>query len=368
MKIALVHDYLNEFGGAERVLLALSDIYPKAPIYTIYAKSGSHARRKLKNKKIIQSWFSRLPFAHKLISPLRFLIPFIWSSFDFSNYDLVITSASWAVTKGMKRGARTTEVCYLHTPPRYLYGYDTSRDWKSVNAVVKIYAHVVNHFMRIYDFNQAQKVDYFIVNSENVGHRVKKFYRRDYEVIYPPVEIGKTPNTARPLPNTNYYLTGGRLVKAKNFDLIICAAKKTGVRLKVFGKGGEEEKLKKMANDSIEFLGHVTDKELAELYAGAKAFIVAQKDEDFGITPIEAAAAGCPTIAYRAGGYLETVVDGKTGVFFDRPSVDSLAKTIRQFDGSNHNTITVKALRAHAKKFSKKRFIKEVKKFVQENA
>src|SRR3990167_8522697 len=178
MRIALVHDYLNEFGGAERVLLVLAEIYPKAPIYTIYYKKKSPSGTEFRGKKIIQSWFSYLPFPDKLISPLRFLIPWIWKSFDFSEFDLVITSASWAVTKGM-RGAKK-EICYLHTPPKYLYGYDTSRDWKNMwfGKAVAVYSHVVNHFMRMYDFDQAQKPDYYIVNSKNVAKRLEKFYRR----------------------------------------------------------------------------------------------------------------------------------------------------------------------------------------------
>src|SRR5690606_34801991 len=124
------HDYLNGFGGAERVLLALSELYPDAPIYTAYVTKDSAAHEHFKDKKIIESWFAKLPYSHKLISPLRFLVPLIWSSFDFSKYDLVITSASWAVTKGVIKGKKTKEICYLHTPPRYLYGYDTSRNWQ----------------------------------------------------------------------------------------------------------------------------------------------------------------------------------------------------------------------------------------------
>src|SRR3989344_5574260 len=222
LKVALVHDYLNEFGGAERVLLALSEIYPDAPIYTIFQKDSSESARRFRGKKIIQSWFSYLPFAYILISPLRFLIPLVWRSYNFKDYDLVITSASWAITKGMK-GAKT-EICYCHTPPRYLYGYDTSRTWQNkwYGGLVKTYSVFVNHFMRLYDFARAQKVTYFIVNSQNVGKRVEKFYRRDFTVIYPPVDIKKESNANYPKSQFgNFYLTGGRLVASKNFDLII---------------------------------------------------------------------------------------------------------------------------------------------------
>lgn len=363
MKIALVHDYLNEFGGAERVLLALSEIYPDAPIYTIYCKDDSPAGKEFKDHKIIQSWFSHLPFCDKLISPLRFLIPFIWSGFDFSKYDLVITSASWAITKGMKNAKR--EICYIHTPPRYLWGYDTSRNWegKWFSGLIKIYALVVNHFMRVYDFKQAQKPVFYIANSKNVGKRIEKFYKRlDYSVVYPPIQIGKIIKLAT---KSDYYLTGGRMTFAKNFDLVIKACKKAGVKLKIFGTGVEENKLKSVGGRDIEFLGRVSDKQLAGLYAGAKAFIVAQKDEDFGMTPVEAASFGTPTIAYRAEGYLESVIEDKTGLFFDELTQESLVNVISKSSKIKWNKRLIKN---HADKFSEEKFKKEVSSIIQKYA
>jgi len=365
MNVAFVHDYLNDFGGAERVLKALTEIYPKASIYTIYFKKNSPCYQEFKDRKIIQSWFSYLPFAHKLISPLRFLIPFIWSSFDFSGYDLVITSASWAITKGMSGAKR--EVCYVHTPPRYLYGYDTSRSWqgKWYSSLVKAYALVVNHFMRMYDFKQAQKVNFFIANSQNVAKRVEKFYRRKVDrVIYPPVDIKKFQATDHRPPTTDYYLAGGRLVAAKNFDLIIKACQKAGVNLIIYGDGILRNELEKLAGKETEFAGRVNDEKLISLYQNAKAFIIAQKDEDFGITPVEAMAAGTPVIAFRGGGYTETVTP-KTGVFFDELTVDALVRAIKQYHGSNHDTITARACLTQAQKFSKERFRKEMSKFTQ---
>jgi glycosyltransferase involved in cell wall biosynthesis len=361
-RVALVHDYLNEFGGAERVLLALSEIYPNAPIYTIYAQKGSPAQKAFAGKHIIQSWFSYIPFSDKLISPLRFLVPLIWIQFNFKNYDLVITSASWAVTKGM-RGAKK-EICYLHSPPRYLYGYDSSRAWQNkwFSGFVKAYALLVNHFMRQYDFNQAQKPDYFIANSANVGRRIEKFYRRtDYKVIYPPVTTRSSPRATLTSQKQDYFLTGGRLVAAKNFDLIIRACQKAKVNLRVFGTGVEEKALKKLAGKNTEFLGRISDSELVSYYQNARGFIVAQADEDFGITPIEAAAASCPTIAYKGGGYEESVIEGKTGIFFDELSVESLVQAIKSFQKIKFSQ---KALLAHAQGFSKARFQKEIKSFV----
>ena len=373
MKIALVHDYLNEFGGAERVLLALSEIYPQAPIYTIYARKSSKAYQEFKDKKIVESWFACLPFSDKLISPLRFLVPFIWGTFDFKDFDLVITSASWGITKGMRNAK--LEICYLHTPPRYLYGYETSRNWQNkwYGGLVKIYALIVNHFLRIYDFKKAQTVDYFIVNSQNVGQRVEKFYRRkDYQVIYPPVEIKKFLKIKEKIlkakveiQKNDYYLTGGRMTAAKNFDLIIKACQKAEVVLKIFGTGVEEKNLKKLAGKNVHFLGSISDQELTRHYQGAKAFILAQKDEDFGITSVEAAAAGTPVVAYRGGGYLESITEGKTGVFFDELTVESLTKVIKRF---NQMKWDKRVLQNHAKKFSNERFKIEIKDFVKKHA
>lgn len=360
MKVALVHDYLNEFGGAERVLAALTELYPKAPIYTIYTKKNSPAGKFFQNKTIKQSWFSYLPFASKLISPLRFLIPAIWPQFNFKDYDLVITSANWAITKGMRNAKK--EICYLHSPPRYLYGYDTSFNWqgKWYGPLIDLYALVVNHFMRIYDFHQAQKVDHFIVNSRNVGERVKKFYRRsDYTIVHPPIDTSKFKATSK---KQNYFLTGGRMAAAKNFDLIIRSCQKAGVILKIFGTGRQENQLRNLATSNTEFLGRVSDSELAELYASARAFIVAQADEDFGITPIEANAAGTPVIAFKGGGYLETVIDGKTGLFFNKLSVSSLVEALEKFEKLNFNQ---KALLTHAKRFDQATFKSQFQKAIK---
>ena len=335
MKVALVHDYLIDYGGAEVVLSALHEIYPQAPLYTLVLEKKRLGKfwGKFKDAKIITSWFNDLPFASRLISPLRFLLPLIWTSFDFSDFDVVITSASWAITKGVKKGNKTIEICYLHTPPRYLYGYDTSRKWQCrwFAPLIDFYALIVNHFLRQFDFKQAQKVDYFVANSENVGQRIKKFYRRSYQVLYPPVEIPSSGSSFSGIKR-NYFLTGGRLVVSKNFDLVIKACQKLGKPLKIFGVGPEETKLKKLAGKKIEFVGQVTDAERSKLYQGAKAFIAAQKDEDFGLTPVEAQGNGCPVIAFRGGGYLESVVENKTGIFFDQLTAESLEEAIKKLE------------------------------------
>ena len=347
MKVALVHDYLNEFGGAERVLLALTEIWPEAVIYTAFYRKGSTAYERFKDKKIITSWAQNVPwFSTKLYSPLRFLAPKIWSSFDFSQYDLVISSSSWYITKGFN------EICYCHTPPRWLYGYQTASNWQKYWPV-RVYGLIIGHLLRHYDYHQAQKVKYFIANSEEVKRRIWKFYRRKSVVIYPPVDLSKPIKTKK----LNYYLIVSRLVGGKGIELGIEAAKKLNFKLKIIGSGSLIIKPQK----NIELLGQVNDEELAKLYAGAKAFLALSKDEDFGITPVEAMSCGCPVIAYNGGGYKETVVEGKTGLFFQEYNIKSLTHVLQRFEKMKFKQ---EDCLNQAEKFSKARFKQEISEFV----
>ncbi|HSX08714.1 MAG TPA: glycosyltransferase [Candidatus Saccharimonadales bacterium] len=366
MKVALVHDYIKEYGGAERVLEALCEAYPDAPIYTAFYKKGSPAYERFKSKKIIPSWVNSIPFfATKLHSPLRFLAPQIWGSFDFSKYDVVIGSSSWYVTKGFRKGDKTVEISYCHTPPRWLYGYKTSIEWQRFWPI-KAYGMIVGHFMRMYDFNASQKVDYFIANSKEVAERIKKFYRRDSVVIYPPVSLATAPHEGR---DRDYYFIVARIVGGKGLELAVEAANKLGIKLKIAGAPAGyytgHKKLQEDAMDNIEFLGRVTDEELVKLYSGAKAFLALATDEDFGITPVEAMMCGTPVIAYHGGGYKETVVDGKTGVFFTESTVTSLVAAIKKFEKMKFDP---KECKKQAEKFSKERFIREIKAFVRSKA
>lgn len=364
MKVALVHDYIKEYGGAERVLETLCEIYPDAPIYTAFYSKDGTAFPHFEDRELVTSWFQYLPFAGKLASPLRFLIPWIWN-FDFSNYDLVVSSASWYVTKGFKKeGQKFTEICYCHTPPRWLYGYSTSVNFQKYK-IVKLYALIVGHFLRMYDFNRAQKVDYFVANSKEVASRIQKFYRRDSTVIYPPVFLPNTSATKK----GDYYFIVTRIVGAKGLDLAIEAAQKTGIRLKIAGSPAgyyfEYNKLLEKARGKVEFLGQVSDRELARLYAQAKGFLALSKDEDFGITPVESMASGTPVIAYNGGGYKETVINGTTGILFDDYSVEGLITAIRKFEKTKFSPAVIKK---HAQNFSKERFKKDFSSFAAKHA
>lgn len=365
LRIALVHDYLKDYGGAERVLEALHEIYPQATVYTsVYLPQylGPHKKR-FASWNIKTSWLNFVPFRQKLISPFRLLSPFIFSSFDFSNYDVVIVSATGAYFPNSIDKKNALHVCYCHTPPRYLYGYVTARNWKK-HKTFAILGAIANHILRIVDYDISKRPDYYIANSKEVKARIEKFYRRESTVIYPSVDIAPFTNSIR----KSFFLTGGRLARSKHTDLIIKACLELGVTLKVFGKSfaGFEGDLKNLLGkkNTVEFLGEIPDGEKYMLMSQAKAFLFASEDEDFGIIPLEAMSQGCPVIAFKSGGVKETVVDGKTGVFFDALTIQSLKGAIKKFEGIPINPMTC---RKHAEAFSEDRFKKEITLFIDQH-
>lgn len=370
-KIALVHDQLQEFGGAERVFVALTEIFPDADIYTAFYNEtalGIHASH-FKGKKIVTSWADRVPFFKKLYSPLRFLAPRIWESFDFSAYDLVISSSGWYMCKGIVTPEKTTHICYLHHPPRYLYGYETAVEWQRYFPV-RIYAHIVNHGLRIWDYQSSQRVNHFIANSEETKKRIKKFYRRDATVIYPPVTLPATPPFHSPLEGgpkrVSYYITTSRLAKAKHIELLINAANKIKFNLKIIGSGRDEAYLKSIAGPTVAFLGHVQDATFRQLYTDAKAFLFASVDEEFGIAPVEAMGYGVPVVAYASGGLKETVEDGKNGYLYDELNEESLIVAIKKLEHLSKNDYEQmrERTRKSAERYSFVEFKKQIVKFV----
>lgn len=364
MKVALVHDYIKEFGGAERVLKVLSEIYPDAPIYTAFCVKGSTAEKEFKGKKIIESRFAPILKIWKLYSPLRFLIPVIWRSIDLSKYDLVITSSSWYVTRGFKVGKNTRVIDYCHTPPRWLYGYETSvgftRYWP-----VKVYAAIVGHFIRMFDFKTAQEVSYFIANSKNVAERIKKFYRRNSIVIYPPCDIEKIVNLTKDIKKQDFFLIASRLTGAKGIGEAIKFSKKIGFNLKIIGESSGFSGIEKSNNGKVEFLGRLTDKELYREYSKAKGFMALAKDEDFGMTVVEAQAAGTPVIAFNGGGFKESVINNETGILIDEISEKALREAIKKIEETKWDK---EKLLSNARRFSKEKFIGQIKLFVNKYA
>jgi len=364
MKVALVHDYIREYGGAERVLKTLAELFPSAPIFTAFRVKGSTADKEFKGKKITESILSPILKIDNLYSPLRFLIPVIWRSFDLSMYDLVITSASWYVTRGFKVSPKTKVICYCHTPPRWLYGYETSVKFTKYWPV-KIYAAIVGHFIRMYDWETAQKVDFFIANSKNVSARIEKFYRRPSAVIYPPIEVEKIIETTKNLVKEDYFLIVSRLVGAKGLEEAARLAKKLNFKLKIVGEtygfADVQKELEKLSGGHVELLGRVSDQELYELYGKAKGFIALARDEDFGMSVVEAQAAGTPVIAFNGGGFKESV-EGETGVFVDDTDEKTMGDAIKKLSSIRWDR---NKLQVSAGRFSKELFKKKVKEFVE---
>lgn len=332
MKIAIVHDQLREFGGAERVLVALKHMYPEADVFTSFYTPhtlGMHADQ-FKDWNIITSWAAKVPLLQRLYSPFRFLGPWIWESFDFSGYDVVLTSSATYMCKGVVTRPDTPNICYLHHPPRYLYYYETAVEWQKYWPV-RVYGHLINHNLRIWDYISSQRVDYFILNSEETRRRVQKVYRCDGVVIYPPVDIPEEVPIYQS-PKEPYFVTTSRLARAKHVDVLIHAANKGKFHLKIIGKGRDEEYLRSIAGDTVEFLSGVTDEAFRDIYAGARAFLFASVDEEFGIAPVEAMGHGVPVVAYASGGLKETVQNGKNGFLYHALDSSSLLKSLEQLD------------------------------------
>lgn len=364
IKVVLVHDYIRELGGAERVLKVLSEIYPKAPIYTAFRVKGSTADKEFKGKEIHESFLAPLLKIDSFYSPLRFLTPLIWKSMDLSSYDLVVTSSSWYITRGFKVAPKTKVICYCHTPPRWLYGYETSVGFTKYWPV-KIYAAIVGHFMRMYDFNSAQTVDHWIANSKNIAARIKKFYRKESTVIYPPVDVEQIIKATDKLKKENYFLMVSRLVGAKGLEEVAKVAKKQGFNLKIVGEAhgfsDVKDRLKRLSGGNVELLGRVSDEKLYELYGKARGFIALANEEDFGMTPVEAMAAVTPVIAFNGGGFKESVIDGETGILIDDTDEETIGKAIREL---NRISWSREKLQNQARKFSKERFEEEIKRMI----
>ncbi len=366
MKLAIVHDYIKEYGGAERVLETLHEIWPEAPVFTtVYLPQflGPH-RKRFEGWDIRTSSLQKIPFIEKLISPIRLLTPWVFENWNFEGYDAVIVSATGAYSPNLiVRKPDTIHICYCHTPPRFLYGYPTARNWQN-NVFGKIIGNLVNHRMREIDFISAQRPDFFIANSNEVRQRIEKFYRREATVIYPPVNLQTTDNRQQITKKKNYYLAGGRLARPKHIELAIEACNKLKLSLKVFGRGFADygEELSKIAGPTIEFLGEVDEDTLWQLYQESKALLYPSEQEDFGIIPVEAMSFGLPVIGLSQGGVKETVVDGRTGILFEELTPDSMIKAIKRFEKA---VLKKEDCIKQASKFGKERFKREMKNFVE---
>lgn len=359
LKVALVHDYLREYGGAERVVELLHEMYPDAPLYTAFVDRealGIHWQR-FAAWDIHESVASKIPFIKNLYSPLRLFAAYFFEGFDLSSYDVVISSTNMYMAKSVLTQPKTLHVCYVHTPPRPLYGLSSRTNWRK-NPVTRIVGELINYWMRPIDFLGSQRPDLLIANSHEVGARIKKYYRRDAVVIYPPVRTSNVGEVKR----EDYFLYAGRLVYAKHPELAVAACTAKQLPLKIVGAGPMERKLRDIAGPSVTFLGAVNDMELSTLYAGAKALLFPVEDEDFGMVPVEAMMAGTPVIAHNSGGPKETVIDETTGVLFDTLTQSGLEQAIDRFETLDFNAATI---RAHADKFAPEKFQQHVRQLIE---
>jgi glycosyltransferase involved in cell wall biosynthesis len=357
LKVAIVHDWLIG-GGAERVVQALHEMYPDAPIYTSYCTD--EWRERLDNK-VVTGFLQHNPFPkiRKFVGVLR-----IWwfGHLDFSEYDLIISSSGNGEAFGVRTPKGVTHVCYCHSPTHYYWRhydkYLQRPGFGLLNPLARIGLKLLVGPLRHWDYQAAQRVDHFIANSTHIQHDIQKYYGRKSTIIHPPVDINRFEQTK--VPGRRGFVTVGRLVPAKHTDLVVEACTELGVPLTVVGMGPEYENLKRIAGPSVTFTGYIPDKDIPAYMAGAEGFIFASLD-DFGITPIEAMAAGTPVIAYKAGGALDYVQTGKTGIFFTEQTIDSLVVALQQFDGKQFNNNDI---RQAATAFSPKIFKQKMQQFI----
>jgi len=357
-KVALVFDWMTNMGGAEKVNLKLHQMFPEAPIFTSVFNKDKIVG--FEDADIRTSFIQRLPYAKEHHQWYLSLMPYAYELFDLSKFDIVISSCH-SCSKGVITKPETLHICYCHTPMRYAWD-----DWQTyindykINSLVKKIAKRKLHKIRIWDKLASERVDYFIANSHTTQKRIEKYYRRPSTVIQPMVNTDKFDIKDSP---KGYFLAVGRLIPYKKFDLLVEAFNELGLPLKIAGTGLMEPYLQKIAKQNIEFLGHVDEEELKRLYQGAEALVFPQT-EDFGIVPLEAMACGRPVIAYRDGGATETIIENKTGIFFDKQDVIHLRTAVEKFV-ERKKDFDAKEIRAHAETFDEETFERKLSKYLQ---
>jgi len=365
-KIALVCDWLTNWGGAERCFMAFHEIWPEAPIYTLIYNEKKMPE--FKDAKIITSPLQKNPLAKRKWQFFLNHMPYEIEQFNLSNYDIVL-SASHVIAKGIITKPSTLHVCYLYSPTRYLWDYThlylkevKFSPFEFLNKIFRWYVKKRLHVIRIWDFLAGQRPDHIVAISNYVGNRITKYYRRNWDMIYPPCNTSfyqpASENEAE-----DYFLIVGRQSPYKRTDIVVEAFNQLDLPLVVIGDGPELKKLKMISkSNKIKFLGRIPDEEVKKYYARCRAFIFPQ-EEDFGITPLEAQSAGRPVIAYRAGGAMETVIENETGVFFDEQTPEAVIEVINNFD---HKRFNPSKIREHALKFDTEIFKRNIKKYIEE--
>jgi glycosyltransferase involved in cell wall biosynthesis len=360
MKVALVHDFLVKLGGAERVLETLAEMYPEAPIYTLLYDEKTVGNVFPKNR-VKTSFLQNFPgFFRKRYRYLFSLMPLAIERFDFSKYDVVISSSN-SYSHGILTGTNTKHICYCHSPMRYCW--DWAHQYLKENKVSGMKLKYIRerlHKMRIWDKTVADRPDLYLANSVNTKKRIGKYYRLDSEVVYPPVDVNRFSVSEN---SEDFFLIVSAITPFKKIDLAVEAFNKLGKKLVIIGDGPQREELEKKAEKNITFTGFLGDKEVASYLRRCRAFIF-PGEEDFGIAPVEAMACGKPVIAYGKGGLLESVVENETGVFFHEPTVQSLVGAIQKYF-DNSRAFDPQVIRERAEKFGREEFEERIRKIVE---
>ena len=362
MKVAIVCDWLSGTGGAERVVYELHKMYPEAPIYTSQYDSRPeiwHGKNWFDNADIRTTWLQKLPLSLRKFLPV--LRAFSFSRLDLSSYDLVISS-SGAEAKGIKTGANTVHVAYIHSPTHYYWirydEYLANPGFGRLDPLARLGLKLLVGPLRWWDHRAALRPDHLLANSTHTQAMIKKFYGRDSTVIHPPVDVERFAG-ASDEPRRGF-ITAGRQTPYKKFELPVMACSELNLPLIVLGSGPDHFRLKQLAGKSVTFFKGKTDEEVAHYFQTSLGFIMPNMD-DFGIVAVEAMAAGTPVIAYRAGGALDYVVEGKSGLFFDEQTPQSLETALKKFNPHDFNSETV---RKQAAKFSAEVFRESMQKFI----
>ncbi len=368
MRVAIVHYWFVKVRGGERVVEALADMFPEADLFTLVLDPEA-LPQSLQSRHFTTSFLQNTPGIKQHYKKLLPLFPLALEQFNLDDYDLVISSESGAA-KGVLTRPRACHICYCHTPMRYIWDmYHQYRAKPGMGGLARLVFSLSAHYVRLWDYAAAARVDYFVANSQNVAHRIGKHYRRKATVINPPVDVCAgyiSPEV------DDYYLTVGQLVNYKRVDLAIEACNRLRRPLRIVGEGEEFERLRTLAGPTVKFMGHLPSQELRENYARCRALLF-PGEEDFGIVPVEAQSFGRPVIAFGRGGALETVVGGSptepgapeasTGIFFAEQSADSLAAAIRLFE-SNQSRFSPDFIQRHAQRFGESRFKAEMRAFI----
>lgn len=357
-KVALVHDWLTGQRGGEKVLEVFAEIFPEAPIYTLFHFPGSQIKE-IETRTIITSFLQSWPFLKRKYRFYLPLFPLAAEVFDLQQYDLVISS-SHCVAKGVIPHPNSLHICYVHSPVRYAWNqYFPYFSSDRLNFFSRTFIPPIIHYLRLWDESSSHRVDHFVANSKNVARRIQKYYRRQAVVIHPPVD---TQFFQPEEEQEDYYLMVSALVPYKRLDLAVEAFNRTGEPLKIVGQGPDYKKLKKMARENIEFFGPLDAKDLLHVYQRARALIL-PGEEDFGITSLESQACGVPVIAYGRGGAIETMIPEKTGLIFLDLSVENLLEVLDKFRGFEFNKTKV---RDNALNFSRDKFKSHVSAYIRQ--